>query len=400
MEAGTVVYGTRRGDGTGSIIRSAGFRPSRHLPDHNVYGPAYWYLPSTRRRPAKQDMVDRCAAALRDAGHRVEVDVDDVTLPTTAFADLEQQRYDRADDRTERFDRYAQGAAAKGVALVEQVDDERSRIPLGQPHLAGHHSYNRTVRAQEERNAKEERGMEQLRRGRRWAGRAGAAARYQAGREELGTTLRRIERLEAEVRGMQRYLAGTIHVWEIVVTSDWSDDYGKTLERRLAAHAGARVVSRREHANTAEVFIPPGEHSRLVTQAQITLLTEEIGYWKTHVAQLQQHSGVRVWARGDFRKGDFVQSGKRWYEVVRVNPKTLTVATGANTVDLKVITRANTRNALGGPGWTSKLPYYSATGQMTAAQARRRFPDAFPPPDPGPPSAHRDNAHGRGGDAR
>ncbi|MCW2940166.1 MAG: hypothetical protein JWN00_3151 [Actinomycetia bacterium] len=230
-----------------------------------------------------------------EAGFEVLVEIDNITPPTTTFAQLEQD--DRADDRTDRFGGYADSASAKGSAMVEQVDAERQRIPLDQPHLIGHHSYNRTVRAEEKRNAKEQRGLEHVRRGRRWAGRADAAAGFQTGRQALGTTLRRIERLEAEIRSHTRYLKGTIRQWEITVTTDWTGDYGKTLDERLAARPqGAHVVSRDEDRNLARVFIPLSPTARAVTETQIILLGEEVDHWKTHVAALQEKEGKKVWS--------------------------------------------------------------------------------------------------------
>jgi hypothetical protein len=227
LETGTVVYGTGKGDGTGSIIRGAGFRPSHQLDDHESYGSAYWYVASTRRRPAKIDYIERCAADLEAAGYQVTIEIDNTTLPTTEFAALEQERYDRAEDRTQRFDGYAEGATAKGQAMIDQAREERSRIPLGQPHLIGHHSYNRTVNAERKRNAKEARGFEHVGRGKHWAGRADAAATFQTGREDLGTTLRRIERLEAQVRGHRRYLTG-----RSASGRSWSPPTGATTTAR------------------------------------------------------------------------------------------------------------------------------------------------------------------------
>src|SRR5258708_19196788 len=93
LETGTVVYGTSRTDGTGQIIREEGFRPSRHLAEHEVYGEAVWYLASTRRRPAKKDYIDRCSTALKEAGFEVLVEIDNITPPTTTFAQLAQERY-------------------------------------------------------------------------------------------------------------------------------------------------------------------------------------------------------------------------------------------------------------------------------------------------------------------
>jgi Domain of unknown function (DUF3560) len=308
----------------------------------------------------------------------VQVEIDNVTLPTTSFAELEAERRQQAANRAERFGQYADNAAAQGTAMIEQVDAEREQIPLGQPHLIGHHSYSRTMRAEAKRNAKEDRGREHLQRGRRWARKADAAAGYQAGRQELGTTQRRIERLQADLRRHERALLGHRQQWEITVTTDWTDDYGKTLEERLAAYPdGSRIISRADERNIAEVHLAVSATARAEIKAQIALLTEEIAYWKAHITALSKGEGRKVYSCHDFSRGDFVRVGERWYEVVRVNSKTLTVANGVNSTRLDVVTVANAHDARGRPGWTDRLPYHEAEGQMTAAQARSRYPEAF-----------------------
>src|SRR5258708_27491464 len=166
--------------------------------------------------------------------------------------------------------------------------------------------------------------------------------------------------------------------WEVPAPTDGPGDYGKTLDERLTAHPqGAHVVSRDEDRNLARVFIPLSPTARAVTETQIILLGEEVDHWKAHAAALQEKEGKKVWSSADFSRGDFVQVGKRWYEIVRVNSKTLTVANGVNSHLLNVITLANARNAPGAGGWTDRLPYPEARGQMTAATARSRFPEAF-----------------------
>jgi hypothetical protein len=51
-----------------------------------------------------------------------------------------------------------------------------------------------------------------------------------------------------------------------------------------------------------------------------------------------------------------------WAEVLRVNPKSLTVAFGVNTVNVPVVTAASS----GGARWT--LPYDRVTARKTAAE--------------------------------
>ncbi|REE95016.1 DUF3560 domain-containing protein [Thermomonospora umbrina] len=185
--------------------------------------------------------------------------------------------------------------------MIEEVTAERKRLPLGRPHLIGHHSLDRTVRAEERCNAKENRGYGHVQRGRRGADRADAAAGLRKGRAALGTTLRRIQRLEADVRRHERHLQGPKELWEITVTTDWTADYGKTLEERLGNYSeGSRVIARDEDRNTAHVRLAVAAPARAVTESQITLLAEEIEYWKSHVTVLQEAQGCKVYSRDDF----------------------------------------------------------------------------------------------------
>ncbi|WP_067481893.1 DUF3560 domain-containing protein [Actinomadura hibisca] len=389
FETGTVVYGTSRNDSTASIIHQIGFRPSNSLPEHPEHGDAYWYVPSTRRHLAKTDKIDRCAEALREADYDVTVEIDHTTLPTTPFAELEQDRYDRANARADRLDGWAQSASAKGEAMIAQVDEERSHIPLGQPHLIGHHSFNRTVRQEEKRNAKEQRGLEHVRRGRHWAKRAEDAATYQKGREAIRTTINRIDRLEAEVRRLKREMLPREDYWTI-----WLGGLGYRRQResfrdRFAQlPVGSKILALDLRRNLAKIQIVRSEGSLAICAALVAMREEEITYWKRHLEETRAAKGIRVWTREDFAVGDFAKVGTRFYEIARRNPKTLTVHNGVNTHQLKIVTSVNARNAAGGPGWKNKITYTEVTGKLTAAEARSQHPDAFQEqsPNPGAPS--------------
>ena len=56
---------------------------------------------------------------------------------------------------------------------------------------------------------------------------------------------------------------------------------------------------------------------------------EQLDYWREHV-KAAEANGVKIWSKADFSKGDFVRYGGRWYEVLRVNPKSVTVPTSFN----------------------------------------------------------------------
>lgn len=54
-------------------------------------------------------------------------------------------------------------------------------------------------------------------------------------------------------------------------------------------------------------------------------LTVQITYWRGIVARALRCPGAKVWSRRDFVRGDFVGYRGTWYEVLRVNPRSLTV---------------------------------------------------------------------------
>ena len=66
---GTLVEGTSRGDGTNTILKSAGFRWFRTL--------GLWGIAGSRDRDPQRGRIEKAAAALRAAGHAVEVSIDD-----------------------------------------------------------------------------------------------------------------------------------------------------------------------------------------------------------------------------------------------------------------------------------------------------------------------------------
>jgi hypothetical protein len=148
---------------------------------------------------------------------------------------------------------------------------------------------------------------------------------YQAGREIVPVTLRCIAKLEAEARQIQRRLDGT----------DKFMNYG--------------------HPATGEW--------RQQLLARTRDIDEELEHWRKHVAA-RQADGAKVWEPADFTRGDFVQIGLgAWYEVIRVNKKTLT---------LPAIIAGPSRTVLrageSGYPWTDTVPYDKVTARKAAAE--------------------------------
>ena len=167
--------------------------------------------------------------------------------------------------------------------------------------------------------------------------RAKAAEANQAHRESIPATLRRIEKLSADLRRIERDIAGRM---------DWVDDGTGEYELKLVT-PGPRYLARLEVRKTD--------------------LEEQIAYWREHVAKAEAE-GVKVWGPSDFTKGDFVHGRWGWAEVLRVNAKSVTIPWGSNAVHLKVVTRGNVRDAMGGNGWTDKVTYDDVKGRKSAGE--------------------------------
>jgi len=53
-------------------------------------------------------------------------------------------------------------------------------------------------------------------------------------------------------------------------------------------------------------------------------LADQLAHWRGVVANAQE-SGVKVWTRDDFAKGDYVLRRGCWYPVLRVNAKSVSI---------------------------------------------------------------------------
>lgn len=312
---GTLVEGTTRGDGTAPILKDHRFRWSRTL--------GAWYLPHSRDKRADRYRIDSAAAALRAAGHDVETTIDEDTA--RSFADAEAERTQRAEERADRYADRANRAADNADTLLTRARDMASRIPMGQPILVGHHSENRDRRYRDRIHTTEGKGHAENQRAGYWAGRAEAAAHYEQHRTNPGTTLRRIDKLEAEARQVDKWLAGKS---------------AGGFTRDISNLGTVAELNRRREE-----------------------LAEELDHWRDIIKQAEAE-GFKVWSRNDFTKGDFAKIRGHWYQVLRVNAKTLTVPGGPDIQH--VITLENHAY----PGMRATAPYDRVTGRKSAEEMR------------------------------
>lgn len=314
-EDGTLVYGTSKGDGVYEILK--GLRGNwRYFPSIRKIG-----LGQSRDKSAKTWDINQAAEALRAAGHNVTVDVDESQRRT--FAEAEAGRYERAEDRAGYHWEQARKAEAREAAAWDAEHRILDGIPMGQPILVGHHSERRHRRDLERAEGHRRRGLAEMERRDYHQDRERAAEQFQARRESVPTTLRRIEALEAEDRLIQRRLDGT----------DQFMNYGKPAS---------------------------GDYrDRLLTRQRD--IHEELTYWREHV-KAQEAAGVKVWSKDDFAKGDFIRFiGGTWYEVLRVNAKSVTIP--AMLSRGHVVTKASSDM-----GWTDTIPYHKIKGRKSAAE--------------------------------
>ncbi|MFI6168888.1 DUF3560 domain-containing protein [Nocardia sp. NPDC051052] len=291
------------------------FRPSKYLPDDEDLGEAYWYLPNSRRHRANTWKIETAQHRLIEAGNTIAVDIDSVT-PAVGFAEHMQDKYDRAANRAN----YREYRARKNMWTHEHIMSENRTTYdalAGTPVLLDHYSAPRHLRLLDRLWKREGRAWQLYHDAKELFALAQSAAQFQTHTEHTGTTRRRIERLEAELRSTIRGI-----------------DSGK--------YNGVALLIER-----ADMF------ERL----------EEIDYWH----KVLEHSGAKLWCRDDFERGDFVSFRVGvWHEVVRVNSKSLSVQ-GRYDVGVKVF------RAL--PGELAQpIEYSKVLDKLPAVEINQRFP--------------------------
>lgn len=288
---GTLLEGSRKGDGVYEIVRQRqyGFR---YMPSIRAIG-----IRGSRDRPARRRIINATADALRAAGHEVTVEIDDTPRDrATALAD----QAGRLDDRRGALE----SKAAKHLAACEAAFNRASRISerfaFGQPILVGHHSQ-RSARADQRRiEAAMRRSRTEFDVGQaasRRASAVGSAAAYSA---RPGVTARRIERIEADLRRIQKKLDGYTRNFrngrgEIVYVERHDPAIGEWREELLA---------RKAH------------------------LEDQLAYDRQQLAAAEEAGQHATYGPHNVHVGDLVDHGFGWKRVVKVNRVTVSVETG------------------------------------------------------------------------
>ena len=286
-QGGTLAAGTTRGDGTGEILKAHRFRWSRNL--------GAWYLPRSRDQFADQPAITSAADALRAAGHPVTVRIDDTPRDIAAVeTDHAQRSTDRADALAAKADR----RNAEADAHRDRSDRYLARFAGGQPILVGHHSEATARNAQRKGHDAMRRAIDVTDQARRASERAAAAAHHTEHRYNPVTVANRIERLEADTRKVDRALNG----------------HTRTLFTDPTT--GQRQVETTHPATGAD-------RDRLT--ARLDHLNDQIAYWHGIRAAHVEDGQAADYSKQDVRAGQWVKIRRQWREVVRANPKTVSV---------------------------------------------------------------------------
>jgi hypothetical protein len=211
------------------------------------------------------------------------------------FAEKMEAKLERAESRAERYEELAEKTDAKGHEILNQAHKMAEIIPFGQPiHGAADRNYRDKI------HNKQGRGFETLEKAEYFEQRAEAAAKFEDRTFNLGTTLRRIAKLEAQIRS--DLLASDRHIFE------WEGDLNRF---RSGLDDKRWTLLSRKHLEYIEARIPP--------------IQEQIDYWKSIVKQKQEEEGLKVWGPSDFKRGEQIRARGARAVIKRINPKSVTV---------------------------------------------------------------------------
>jgi hypothetical protein len=199
-EAGTLIDGTSKGDGTADALKANRWRWGRSI--------GSWYIPHSRDKRPDHYRINATATALREAGFEVDLDLDESVRST---AEVEADKAARADARAEALAAKAGRKAAAEQEAWAKADRARDSLPEGgEPIKIGHHSEGRHRRAIEKSWDSLGRAVEAGRAAKEAERRAEVAERASAARYGVVQVANRIEKIRAEIRGIERTLNGYI----------------------------------------------------------------------------------------------------------------------------------------------------------------------------------------------
>ncbi|MBB5081285.1 DUF3560 domain-containing protein [Nonomuraea endophytica] len=268
---GTLVEGTRKGDGAWEILKPIGFH---YFPSIRAIG-----IRHSRDRVADRWKINRGAEKLREAGFEVAVEIDDEHRDrATVLAD----QADRLEDRRHALENKAERHAGRAASAYGRAHEIADGIPMGQPILIGHHSERRARKDREKIDRAMQTGAQESDLAHETARRANAVGSAAAHSARPRVTARRIKKAETELRGIQRSLDG----YERVFRDYKGDPYYIETHQPVTGQQREQLLARKAQL----------EDQLAYDKQQVAAAVEEgvlVEYGKHNV-----HVGDRVWAWG------------------------------------------------------------------------------------------------------
>lgn len=316
-EAGTMIEGTARGDGTAAILKASGWRWGRSI--------GAWYVPNSRDRRPQEGKIARTAEALRGAGFAVELEVSHEVRTT---AEIEAGKIARQADRVTALEAKADRKAAAAGAAWDRERAAVDRLPdNGQPILVGHYSERTHRNAIDRAHAAAGRAVAATRDAEEAERRAESAARTTGARYNAVTVGNRIAKLAAELRSIDR----------------------KPEKRRWYPATDTEPDTyRAPHPEEAERI-------RRAYAARRAEVVDQLAYWQQVRADQIEAGSVVDYGPENVQAGDLVltESGG-WRRVVRASAKSVTVETDYS--------------------WTDRVPWHKVRGHSAADHLRTGEP--------------------------
>ncbi|MDJ0324338.1 DUF3560 domain-containing protein [Cryobacterium sp. PH31-AA6] len=289
-EAGTMIAGTSRGDGTADVLKAAGWRWGRSI--------SAWFVPQSRDHLPKLHTITRTQAALVAAGFEVETDIDSAHRTT---AEVEAGKIGRQADRVDALAAKAERKTTADEAAWATARTAIHRLPEGgEPIKVGHHSEARHRNAIAQADNAMRKSVEASADAATAQARADAATHTTNARYSPVTVANRIEALGAELRTLERRITAQCY--------DDTHGYIDATEEQTQARA--------------QRLAPHLDEKR-----------DQIAYWEAVRAAQVQSGTATGYDRSTVTKGDRVKIRGQWREVVRANLKTVSVTTGYTWTD-------------------------------------------------------------------
>ncbi|TPW78064.1 DUF3560 domain-containing protein [Schumannella soli] len=302
-EAGTLIEGTSRGDGTADILKANRWRWGRSI--------SAWYVPNSRDHRPNHPTIRRTADALTAAGFEVTTELDESVRST---AEVEAGKIARQADRVAALEQKVDRKQAAADAAWQRHEADAARLPEGgEPVKIGHHSEPRHRRALDRAHASMGASVQADHDANEVARRADEASHTTGARYSVVTVANRIQKLGADIRRAERSIEADYYHPE--------RGYEPATQERKDARA---------------VAIAP----------RLTELRDQLTYWESVRAEQIADGTATNYSRDTIKPGDTVKVGGYWYRVVRANAKTVSVDTGHS--------------------WTQTTPYAKITAHRPA----------------------------------